>query len=109
MSVLHFTAENFDEQVLSSDVPVLVDFWAPWCGPCRMLAPILESAEQDISDAGMGKVGKVNVDEEPELAQKYGVMTIPTMILIKDGEPCQTLVGLRQREAIVEMFKSLGD
>lgn len=109
MAVLHFTSENFDEQVLQSDTPVLVDFWAPWCGPCRMLAPILESAEQEITQSGMGKVGKVNVDEEPSLAEKYGVMTIPTMIVIKNGKPSETLVGLRRKEAIVEMFKSVAD
>ena len=79
MAVIKITANNFEEEVVKSDVPVLVDFWAPWCGPCQMQGPVVDEAAQDM--AGKLKVGKLNVDEEGSLAQKYNVMSIPTLIL----------------------------
>lgn len=98
MEMLTFTKDNFDSEVLGAAQPVLVDFWASWCGPCRMFAPIVEefAAEQ----AGKVTVGKVNIDEEPELANRFGVMSIPTAILFKGGEAAGTLVGVQPKEAL---------
>ena len=89
------TKTNFEAEVLKSDKPVLVDFWAPWCGPCRMLAPLL--AELAEEKAGTVKVGKVNVDEEPELAAKYGISGIPAILLFKDGKVAGTSVGFKPK------------
>lgn len=98
-----FTKENFDSQVLGSSTPVLVDFWAEWCGPCRMFSPIVDEFAEENSAAVT--VGKVNVDEQPELAARYGVMSIPTAILFKNGEPAATLVGLQPKSALEDLIK----
>lgn len=101
MAVLEITTDNFEEEVLNSKVPVLVDFWAVWCGPCQMQGPIIEEAAETFSEI---KVGKLNVDEQGELAQKYGVMSIPTLIVFKDGEVFKKAVGFHSLEEIKELL-----
>lgn len=96
------TESNFEEEVLKSDLPVLVDFWATWCGPCMMLAPTVEEIAKEY--AGKIKVGKVNVDEAPEIARKYGIMSIPTLIMFKNGKISDKSIGLVPKEHILKMF-----
>ncbi|MBQ8638593.1 MAG: thioredoxin [Lachnospiraceae bacterium] len=102
MEVLHITTENFESEVVKSEMPVLVDFWASWCGPCRMLAPVIEELAGELTDA---KIGKINVDEEPDLAKKYGVMSIPTVIAFKNGEEVGRSVGFKPKNALVKLLK----
>ena len=99
---LEITTANFNEEVLQASQPVLVDFWASWCGPCRMQAPILETFAQEHSEV---KVCKVNVDENPELAEKYGIMSIPSLLVFKNGELSHTAVGLHYKERLSEIVK----
>lgn len=101
-NVLTFTKDNFDKEVLQSDIPVLVDFWAAWCGPCRMVAPTVDQLAEDFQ--GKVKVGKVNVDEQGELAEKYRIMTIPTLMVFKDGKVVDTIVGVRPKEEFSNML-----
>ena len=101
MSVLHITKENFENEVLKSDRPVLLDFWASWCGPCRMVSPIIDEIAEETTDK---KVCKINVDEQPELAQAFGVMSIPTLVVMKDGEVVGQSVGVKSKEAILQML-----
>lgn len=102
MAEITITTENFEEEVIKSDKPVLIDFWATWCGPCKMIAPTVEEIAEEYE--GKIKVGKVNVDEEPDLTQSFGISSIPTLVLMKDGKPADMMVGLRTKEQIVEMF-----
>ena len=102
MSTVHVTKENFQQEILQAKKPVLVDFWAPWCGPCRMLAPILEEIAAETDGA---VIAKVNVDEQPELAQQFGIMSIPTLVFFKEGRVTDTLVGLRDKAAILSLLK----
>ena len=103
MSELKITKENFEEAVLQSQLPVLVDFWATWCGPCRMLAPILEELAEEY--AGTAVIGKVNVDEEPELANRFGITSIPTLLLFKNGQVSATSVGFRPKEQLEALLR----
>lgn len=95
MAEIVLTNENFETEVLQSEKPVLVDFWASWCGPCRMLAPFVEEIAEEYADTAV--VGKINVDEQPELAVRYGVMSIPTVMVFRGGEVTDTLVGYRPK------------
>ena len=103
MAVITLTKDNFQAEVLSSNVPVLVDFWASWCGPCRMVSPIVDEVAEE-SD-GSYKVGKVNVDEQPELAAQYGVMSIPTLRVVENGKIKTSSVGARPKNAILDMLR----
>ncbi len=97
---LHFTNANFQEEVLNSPLPVIVDFWAVWCGPCKALGPTIEDLSREL--AGKVKVGKVNVDEEPLLANDYRISSIPTVMLFKNGKPAAQVVGLMGKEALLK-------
>lgn len=102
MAVLHLTKDNFDAEVLESDKPVLVDFWATWCGPCQMVGPIVEELGDEVTDA---KICKVDVDAQPELARQYRVMSIPTLMVFKDGKTVKREVGAKTKGEILEMLK----
>lgn len=102
MAVVKLTRDNFEEEVINSKLPVLVDFWAVWCGPCQMQGPVVEEAAKVLE--GKLKVAKLNVDEEGELAQKYSVMSIPTLILFQDGEVVKKEVGFHSLEEIRAMI-----
>lgn len=104
MSILRITKENYEQEVLHSDKPVLLDFWAAWCGPCQMAAPILKQVAADAEDNA--KVGKVNVQEEPELMDKFGVTNIPTFIVMKDGIITGKAVGVQNRDTLLDMLQS---
>ena len=101
MSVIHINKNNFRNEVLNSEKPVLLDFWAPWCGPCRMVSPIVDEIAAERGDI---KVGKVNVDEERELAGQFGVMSIPTLVVIKGGRVVNQMVGARPKSQILAML-----
>lgn len=103
--VITLTKENFNDEVKNSDLPVLVDFWASWCGPCRMVAPIIDELADDFD--GRAKVGKVNVDEQRELASEYRVMSIPTIIVFKNGEIVDKAVGVRSKEEFAAMIERI--
>lgn len=102
MAEIIITKENFNEEVLHSDIPVLVDFWATWCGPCMMLAPTVEEIADEYD--GKIKVGKVNVDEEPFLAEQFGIQFIPTLIVFKNGEQTEKATGLLQKKQILQLL-----
>ena len=101
MAALHFTKDNFEKEVLQADVPVLVDFWASWCGPCQMVLPIIEELAGELTGV---KIGKVNVDEEMELAKQYRVMSIPTLIVFRDGIKVNMAIGAKSKEEIKELL-----
>lgn len=103
MAELKITRENFENEVMKSNIPVLIDFWAPWCGPCRMMGPIIEQLADEYE--GKAKVGKVNVDEEGELSQAFGVMSIPTIVLVKDGKVVKQAVGARPKAEVEAMLQ----
>lgn len=101
MSALKITKENFETEVIKSEKPVLLDFWASWCGPCKMLSPVVDEIAGEVSHA---KVCKVNVDEQPELAAQFRVMSIPTLAIMKGGKVVETSVGVKPKQAILSML-----
>lgn len=101
MSVININKNNFKHEVMDSEKPVLLDFWAPWCAPCRMVAPTVEEIASERVDI---KVGKINVDEQPELANKFGIMSIPTLVVMKNGKIVQRVSGVRPKNTILEML-----
>ena len=101
MSAVNINSANFSMEVMNSDRPVLLDFWAPWCGPCRMVAPIVEEIAEERPDL---KVGKVNVDEQPELARQFGVSSIPTLVVMKDGKIVNQAMGARPKSQILALL-----
>lgn len=103
---LTFTDATFASEVEGSDVPTLVDFWAPWCGPCKILGPVIEKIAEDVNGKGV-KVGKLNVDENQAMAQKYGVMSIPTLLFFKNGKVVEQLVGVQPEEVIRQKLEAL--
>ena len=103
MAEIIITEQNFEQEVLKADKPVLVDFWATWCGPCRMLAPTIEQLAEEME--GVAKVGKVNVDEQPGLAARFGISSIPTLIVFEDGKVKNTSVGVVPKSMIEDMLR----
>mgnify|MGYP001208197396 FL=1 len=101
---LEFTDKNFEEQVLKSDKPVLVDFWATWCGPCRAIAPVIDELHEELE--GKALIGKVNIDENSEVPVTYGVRNIPTLLVFKNGQIVETLVGNQPKSTLVELLES---
>ena len=101
MTAININKDNFHNEIMNSDKPVLLDFWAPWCGPCRMVVPIIEEIARERSDI---KVGKINVDENPELAGQFGVMSIPTLVVMKDGRIVNRSMGEKPKNAIIAML-----
>ncbi len=103
MSLLTITKENFEEEVMKSDKPVLLDFWASWCGPCRMVSPVVDEIGHELGEKA--KVGKVNVDEQGELAASFKVISIPTLAVVKNGSVTKIAVGARSKKAILDMLE----
>lgn len=101
MSVITITSENFQKEVMESDKPVLLDFWASWCGPCRMLSPVIDQIGDERTDV---KVGKVNVDEQPELASQFQVMSIPTLVVISEGEIVNKAMGVMPKQKVLDLL-----
>ena len=102
MSAVNIDLKNFHQEVMNSDKPVLLDFWAPWCGPCRMVVPMVEQIAEERPDI---KVGKINIDEEFELANQFGIMSIPTLMVVKDGKIVKREMGARPKHAILQMLQ----
>ena len=101
MEIMHITQDNFDAVVLKSPVPVLLDFWAPWCGPCRAAMPLIEEIAKERSDV---LVAKINVDEEPKLSEQFGIMSIPTVVIVKNGQESGRSVGIRSKAKLLELL-----
>lgn len=107
MSELQLTENNWEQEVIQSDKPVLIDFWAPWCGPCRMVAPIVSEIAQEYADKL--KVGRLNTDEEPGVAVKYGIMSIPTLMIFKNGEVADQIIGAAPKEYFTQKLDEILD
>ncbi len=103
MAVIHVDSDSFEKEVLQSEIPVLVDFWAPWCGPCKMLGPIIDDLAEQVTDV---KICKLNTDESDQIAIRYRVMSIPTLILFKDGQPVATTVGVKTKSELLQFINA---
>lgn len=103
MNAKEITLQSFEKDVMRSKVPVMVDFWASWCGPCKMVSPLIDELAEDYD--GRATVGKINVDEQAELAERFRVMTIPTVMIFKNGEPVDKLVGVKSKEELAQMLE----
>ncbi|NTW13912.1 MAG: thioredoxin [Candidatus Moranbacteria bacterium] len=101
---IEFTDQNFDDEVLKGDLPVLVDFWAPWCGPCQMMGPIVDALAEEVKDV---KIGKLNVDENPEKASEFGIMSVPTLKVYKGGKEIKEMTGVQSKDSLKEALKDL--
>lgn len=102
MAALKITKENFEQEVMQSDIPVLIDFWAPWCGPCQMFSPVIEEIADEVSTT---KICKINIDEDSELASKFQVMSIPTLVFLKEGKVVSTTLGVQSKISVLQMIK----
>ncbi len=103
MSVLKITKDNFEQEVIQSDKPVLLDFWASWCGPCKMVSPIVDQVAGETGN--MAKIGKINIEEEPELAKEFRIMSIPTLVVMKEGKIVQSVIGVQSKQSILSMVQ----
>ena len=103
---MNLTDANFEQEVIKSNTPVLVDFFAEWCGPCKMMGPIIEDLAGDMKDKPV-KIGKLDIDQAPETIKKYSIMSVPTLIIFKDGEPVETMSGLQNKEALIEKLNKM--
>lgn len=106
MSEFTFTDQNFEKEVLGSDQPVLVDFWAPWCGPCKIQGPIVDELAKELKNESL-KIGKLNVDENPQMASKFQIMSIPTIVVFKNGKPIQQMLGVHDKKTLKEKLVQL--
>jgi|SRR3989344_6982933 len=106
MSAVILNDENFDQEVINSKTPVLVDFWAPWCGPCKMQEPILEEIAKEYQDKNI-KIGKLNVDEAPKAPSKFQIMSIPTLLIFKDGRPISQMIGIQDKKTLTEKLEKI--
>lgn len=106
MSEITFTDKNFEEEVVNSKVPVLVDFWATWCGPCQVMGPVIDDLAHDFDGKGV-KIGKINIDENSEMAEKYGVMSIPNLVFFKDGKVVEQLLGVQSKKTLEDKLNKM--
>ena len=105
MAVLKITEENYENEVLKSNIPVIIDFYADWCGPCKMMSPIIDTISEELGDNV--KVGKINTDENTNLAMQYGIMSIPTILIIKNGEIAKSFIGVTDKETIINELNNI--